>query len=482
MSARATVAIVGGGAAGALTAIHLARSASPPRVVLIERAARIARGVAFATAGGTHLLNVPAARMSALADDPEHFLRWLRRHAGAAVSADTFVARGLYGEYLAETLECASVRAGRRVVQRRRGMATDVVEGVQPRVHLADGSFVEADRVVLALGNMPPRDPSVLAGAAFYASDRYHANPWAEGALDGVDVESDVLLVGTGLTMYDVALTLHERGHRGRLLAVSRHGLLPRRHAARPLETVPGPEAAHWLAVAPTARALLHAVRMACERNTSGDWRGVVDSLRPVAARLWCGLGERERARFLARLRPFWDVHRHRAPLAVHEKIESLLATGALQVRAARLRAWREDASGVTALCADGELRVQHVINCTGSESDVHRLQDPLVRALLSRGLIVRDALGLGVESAEDGALVGARGRPSPWLYTLGSWLRAARWESTAVPELRGQAAALAERLTRPAACAPRRGGIGAAPILASRADAAAAPAAAALA
>ena len=74
------VAIIGGGASGALTAAWLLRGATAPlSIALIERSGRFATGVAYGTREPVHLLNVPAGKMSADPDDPEHLLRWLHR-------------------------------------------------------------------------------------------------------------------------------------------------------------------------------------------------------------------------------------------------------------------------------------------------------------------------------------------------------------------------------------------------------------------
>jgi uncharacterized NAD(P)/FAD-binding protein YdhS/predicted metal-dependent enzyme (double-stranded beta helix superfamily) len=461
---RATIAIVGGGAAGTLTAIHLARASLETRIVLVERAPRFARGVAYSTTLSAHLLNVPAARMSALAGDPEHFLRWARTRIGAEATPDAFLPRRLYGEYLAQLLDGGGVGDRRARLDRVRGSVVDLVDGDEPRLELSDGTSIRADRVVLALGNAPPRDPPVQEGGSFYDSPRYSANPWIEGALDGVALDADVLLVGTGLTMYDVALTFHHRGHTGTIHALSRHGLRPRAHGRRPLDLPRGPSAEHWLSLPPTARALLRAMRIVC-KGTDGEWRSVVDSLRGVTPLFWSRMSERERARFMTRIRPYWDVHRHRAPAEVDEEIRSLIEKGGLRLHAGRLRAWREEPTGVTAVFDRQELRVAHVVNCTGPDGDIRRSTDPLVRSMISRGLVVRDPLGLGVETTDEGALVDAMGLPSSWLYTLGGWRRPALWESTAIPEIRAQAGRLAEKLTE--ATQRRRYRVGSSPIVA---------------
>jgi uncharacterized NAD(P)/FAD-binding protein YdhS len=448
MSPSGCIAIVGGGLAGTLTAIQLARTAAAPEVVVIDRAAGFGRGVAYGTRSPSHLLNVPAACMSALPDDPDHFHRWAQVEVGAETPRDAFLPRADYGAYVTDLLAVACADGRVRLVH---AAVVDLDAGRPCRLHLDDGTTIEADRVVVALGNAAPRDPAVVTGASFYEDRRYIKSPWATGALDAIRPQEPVLLIGSGLTAYDVVLALREQGHRGPIHAVSRHDLRPRRHARCPLAVGGGPSAESWLATPPTARAMLRAVRSACRAALADgrDWRGVIDSLRPVSGRLWARLGASERRRFCRHLRRYWDAYRHRAASPVHDRIEALVAGGTLTLHRGRIRSWRMEAGDVVALLADGRtIRAARVVNCTGPETDVDRTGDPLVVALRARGLVTRDPLGLGVETADDGALVDATGRASTTLFTLGGWRRPALWESVAVPELRAQARALAWRLT----------------------------------
>jgi uncharacterized NAD(P)/FAD-binding protein YdhS len=122
-------------------------------------------------------------------------------------------------------------------------------------------------------------------------------------------------------------------------------------------------------------------------------------------------------------------------------------------VRAARILGYRPVANEVEVTIrprgasAAGRIHVDRVVNCTGPSSDVRRVGDSLLDALLSRRLLRPDPLGLGVETAPDGALLDAAGHPSRVLYLVGPLLKADHWEATAVPELRQHAARLAERL-----------------------------------
>ena len=70
------VVIIGGGFSGSLQAINLLRH-DGPRATLIERGPSAGKGLAYGAAHPSHVLNVRAGNMSALPDDPQHFVRWL---------------------------------------------------------------------------------------------------------------------------------------------------------------------------------------------------------------------------------------------------------------------------------------------------------------------------------------------------------------------------------------------------------------------
>ncbi|WP_375771081.1 FAD/NAD(P)-binding protein [Archangium gephyra] len=444
------VLVVGGGASGTLVAAQLLRNAvGPLRVALLERTERVGPGLAYSTDSASHLLNVPAGRMSAFPEDPEHFLRWMRRLEPATAPGD-FVQRRRYGQYLEAVLrearEGAAPGVGLELLQGEVQSLSQV--GGLARVVLARGPVLEARAVVLAVGNALPADLPVADGG-LYASPRYVRSPWTEGALRHVRPHHPVLLIGTGLTMVDTVLSLAERNHEGRIHAISRHGLLPQVH--RP-GVVAGPPVAP--AEPQRVRSILGTLRHQARRTQEGgDWRAVVDSLRPMTASLWRGLPEPERRRFLRHLRSFWDVHRHRMAPAVNDLLQQLQSTGVLRIHAARVRNFQlADEGWVLArvrprgFSREATFRVQHVINCTGPDASIGR-GHPLLRGLLESGLVRADALGLGLATDAEGALLDAGGRVSGLLYTLGPLRRGDLWESTAIPEIRTQALSLSRRL-----------------------------------
>lgn len=413
-----TVLIIGGGFCGVACAVQLLRAGQAVRVLLLERGAP--GGLAYARCGAGHLLNVPAGRMSAFADDAENFLRFARERMPHAAAPD-YLPRRLYAAYLAALLDGA-VRAG---LERVAGQAVALLRhGAGLRAVLADGRELHADRAVLASGHFAPCDPP-LADMSFYADSRYQRDPWDAARLASVHPAEPVLLLGSGLTAADVALSLLARGAQ-RITMLSRHGFLPQGHCSLP--GGPSPAGAPAAAGAATVRAALRAFR-------AQDWRNAMAALRPHTEAIWQAWPDKERRRFLRHLQPYWDSHRHRLPPEAGEPLQRALRDRRLRVLAGRLLACEGGAERIrVALQRRGagveELQVARVINCTGSCPSPDRCADPLIVQLLDAGAL--RALPLGAEVA------------APWageLRYVGPWLKAGHWEATAVPELRHFAA-----------------------------------------
>jgi len=455
-----TIAIVGAGFSGTTLAVHVLRAAPSgiDRLYLVERAEGRVGGVAYRTQSASHSLNVPAGRMSAFEDDPDDFLRFVRRRE-PALTGGSFVPRRMYGEYLAETLDEARrssslplVRVAGEVVR-----VEHVQDGVELR--LADGRRLRTGCAVLAIGNYPPSDPA--AGDAVRTSIHYARDPWGGDALE-LDRGEDVLLIGTGLTMCDVALALRDGDQQGRIHAVSRRGLLPQAHrlSAKPPPHLDRPGTIdEWPS---TAVGLLRGLRREVSDRAVDDvdWREVVTSIRADTPALWQRLDSRERRRFLRHVRPYWETHRHRSSPEAAHAIEELVETGRLEVVAGSLETLAADDRGVVATVrrrgsqASETLRVGKVINCTGPDTDLTRVRDRLVVSLRDAGLIRPDELGLGLDADGEGRVVAADGRVDERLTLVGPLRKGALWEHTAVPELRVEAKRVADRLAREATLA----------------------------
>lgn len=434
------VAIIGGGFSGTLLAINLLRHGEA-RVTLIERRGdRLGRGLAYGAAQDDHVLNVRAANMSALSDMPGHFADWLK---GRAQGQDaSFATRRTYGLYLRDLLDEAQGDAGDRL-RLVEDEATDIVLSESgASVRLRSGTRVDADIAVIAPGNLPPHHLPAFAGLARPA---YVDDPWATDIVRGLGGGDAVLLLGSGLTAVDCALSIDTAGFSGRIVALSRRGLMPHAHApaaaAPPSQERPaGP-----------ASALVRSVRA---RADAIGWRAAVDELRPFTQDMWRAATAVERARFLRHLRPYWDVHRHRIAPAVAERIAAMRAAGRLDVRAAKVVSARvQDDDIEVTLRQRGSARVEplrfaRVVNCTGPLGDLGRAQDPLLRALVGAGAIRSDPLAIGIDVDRQCRAMDASGRPQDRLRVVGPMTRGAHWEIVAVPDIRRQVWTLAREIS----------------------------------
>lgn len=437
-----TIAIVGGGVSGSLTAYHLAQKAPNARVLVIEPKADLGLGLAYSTPSLQHLLNVPAGKISVLPDRPEHFLDWLRANYDPSFRADDFAPRAIFGRYIQSLVSEIAYRI-EHVPSTVSGC--DIVGG-QPVLSLDNGTMLTADAVVLATGNF---NPAPLPGISEEAvrSGGYCHSAWESATYENLPADAPVALIGTGLTAVDVLLRLRELGHRGTITAISRHGIFPNRHAAyKPLPQCiiagKAPEKAHLL-----LRAVYRAIR------EGKPWRAVIDSLRPRTNELWLALPLVEQRRFRRHLQRRWDVVRHRMAPAIADRIECELTSGTLVKHRGSLQAvfpaqegvhvqWQTDCGKIA------EMKVARVINCTGPDMNYRRVGSVLLNGLFAQGLVTRGPLGAGMWSDEDGALRASDGSFSAVLFQVGPGRQGTLIESIAVPELREQAYAMACRLS----------------------------------
>lgn len=445
------IAVIGGGASGAMVALQLLRQARGPlRIVLIEPHATLADGVAYSTRRPEHLLNVPAGKMSALPEVPGDFVDYLRTCGAFDLPEDVFATRYVprlhYGAYLRERLAQAQSASPATL-----DILHAPVESLSPQpeshlLRLRDGTRVVAAHVALAVGNalrpLPLRGATALAAA-------HRVEAWDTEAVAAIPAEAAVAIVGSGLSMVDAVITLATQGHRGAIHVISRHGLMPLPHAAAapfdfdtaPLRSLP-------------LRARMRALRSEVVRAAAQGqpWQAVMERIRPLGQSLWRSLSWRDQQRFLRHVVRYWDVHRHRIDAQVHAQLQSLRDSGQLRLHRARL-----DAAWTAGACVRIEgrghegavlqLEVQRVINATGVEMRVQAMRNPLLQQLVGEGLAAPGPHGIGLDSDDEGRILDAHGHADGRLHVLGSLRIGTLWESLAVPELRAQAAALATAL-----------------------------------
>jgi uncharacterized NAD(P)/FAD-binding protein YdhS len=452
------VVIVGGGFSGAMLAVQLLRRAPELSVAVIDKGSVPGRGLAYSTEFDCHLLNVPASNMSALPEEPDHFLCWARANYDPSIQPTSFVPRRVYGRYISSMLDEALELRGVDHLRWIQGEVSSLtsepshVESAHINVRLKDGSTLVAQSVVLATGNFPPANLKIPGLSE--QSERYEQSAWLANALRGIPKDGSVLLIGSGLTSIDVMIALKSEGFTGHIHILSRHGLIPQPH--RQTGQWPQPWPQYWNDKSPrTIRGLMRLVRDQIRAASAAgcDWRPVVDALRPVTQAIWQSLPIKEQKRFLRHVRPYWEVHRHRIAPEIGDTISKLLLNRRAPLYAGKVTGYQElnDSAEVRLrernTGTQRSLRVDRVINCTGPETDCRRIEDPLIKSLLAQGLARPDHLFLGLDVDPEGAIIDSDGRLSDSIYAIGPARKGSLWESIAVPELREQALQLAEHL-----------------------------------
>jgi len=410
-----------------MVAVQLAKRGI--EVVLIGCGSEAGRGVAYSTNDPAHVLNIPAAKMSAWPDVPGDFV------AATGADPEDYVERRRFGTYLRAILDGSPVT-----------LIEGEAVGVQPgwTVRLADGRGIPADALVLAQGNQAP---DALPFASDLPDSLFAGDPWGAAGRSAIAKAvasgGDVLAIGSGLTMIDVAQSLDAAGHRGKLVAVSRRGQVPRTHTDRM-------SAAPSSADAPSG-SLMALWRWLRQSSSEINWRDAVDSLRPRTHELWQSLSVADQRRFMRHARPWWDVHRHRIAPEVGATIERMIAGGRMEVIAGRCQSLKEVDEGLEAMIrrrgvadADPPRRFTVAINCTGPLHAITHTTDGVLRSLLDEGLATPDALGIGIALDDQARVIG-----SNRIWAMGSLGKARYWEITAVPDLRVQADQVAEAIAK---------------------------------
>ncbi|MET0220376.1 MAG: FAD/NAD(P)-binding protein [Tardiphaga sp.] len=439
------VAVIGGGVAGAFAAIILSKLPQIGAITVLDRDAAFGRGIAYSAQAPWHRINVPAYKMGGIGADDDGFVDWLK-DTGQANWADfsaSFVPRWMYGSYICAQFE-ASMQTG-RVTTRQ-----DVAVGVTRhdggyRVATRSGAALDADLVFFCIGNPPP---SPFPGIA--PSPRAITNVWAPGALDPIEANDRVLVIGTGATAVDVVVDLVHRGVRAPITMVSRRGLLPLIDA--PAQTDPAP-LQHF--PVPTARGILATLLKDTRRKVAAglSWQTAIDTFRACISELYAGASDQERARFARHLRAIWMVHRHRLAPDVAGLLEQLQRDGRLAVIAGRIAGTVPTATGYDVTIARRgrgaavKQAAHWILNCTGPEERYDRLDDPLVKSLLSTGLARLGHNGLGLDVDQGCRLRDQMGRIQPGLYAIGPATRGSFWEVTAATNIRRQLLAVADKL-----------------------------------
>jgi uncharacterized NAD(P)/FAD-binding protein YdhS len=438
------IGIIGAGFSGAALVATLHKLANQPmEIFLIDKTGQFGTGAAYSTPYHYHLLNVRAKEMSAFEEEPDHFVKWLHAAGHDKTINEQFVPRVLYGNYLKDLLKAIqSDHTKKTTLHLRQANVVDIKqEDDKAQLIFSDASHVIVDKVVLALGNGAP------SAFPFPVSDDTACimNPWQYAELKKINPHDPVLIVGTGLSMIDAVLTLHEQKHQGAIYAVSRHGLLPLPHSNTD-QLIPVDENK---LLQPLRQLAMH-LRKTIQSHvkTGGDWRSIVRALRRYVPEMWASSTLADKKRFLRHVMPYWNIHRHRVHPQLNQLLDTLSARGQLQVLSGHVQSVQDGVAYIRLRQNEAAtpFNIKYLINCMGPGLKMSA-HEPLAGALVERGLATLDPLQLGFNVTTTCNIQEPSGNASSLLYSLGPPTKGIFWESTAVPDIRQQTLRLAKTL-----------------------------------
>lgn len=421
------VAIVGLGAAG-LCVLHeivtQKTSDTALSIAMFDPSKTTPLGEAYSTQHPEHLLNVRAENMGIAADNPRDFFEWLKhceseKHTPHA--ATDFLPRKLYGRYLLDKLQETLNLARQKNIS-----ITQIPHQVTRITAHANGYTLASDE------HMPVTAAQLIlaTGNAFIASSssKTIVKPWHyDFASLSNSPPSSITMIGSGLTAVDTIISVLATGYKGQIHCMSRHGWFPAAHC----EPSPAIAPPAWLLDAKNIRlsTIMHAIKESLRTHVQSPWQAVIDGLRPHTITLWHTLSPLDRKRFLARYFTLWNIHRHRMAPLIHTTLMNALDSGQLHIIKKRYD--------------KTSLKEGLVFDCTGPH---YSALPQALATLLANSVLSVDATGAGL-SCTDASSYKVSHTGCPPIYAMGALQLGANLESTAMPELRLQAKAIARHI-----------------------------------
>lgn len=460
-SVHTSIAIVGSGFSGTMTAINLIQmlpSNHQTHITLIEKSGIFAQGVAYSTQDPYHLLNVRAIRMGAFSDNPEHFYQWTQEHENLwkqyfpalTVHPEDYVPRKLYALYLHFLFEQAKQEAKNKHITllclSNEAIAAIPIKGDQLKITLNNDRSLITNFLVLATNFQTSQniqiDPNLPPG-------HYIDNIWnlpynsflSLSDFSHLKTNSRIVIVGSGLTMVDAAVTLIKKGYPGEILAISKHGHLPEPHHEK--IDVPPPNALHKYPI--QLLPLFKYVKEECiaAEKKGVDWRAIIDSLRPFAVSLWEALSLNDKKRFVRHVLSFWNKYRHRIPPSSFKIIQTHQQNGKLRVIKGNVKALHKSNKQIS-VETNQSIIADYVLNCSGPQLNIKKTTNPLLKNLLQNELVTPDPLNMGISVDDHYKVIG---KINCSIYAMGQLLTGQKLETVAVPELRNQCAHIAKEI-----------------------------------
>lgn len=441
-----TIAIVGGGFSGLMSAAHLIHQCNNPVRIYIIDNGNFPLGAAYSTQQDAHLLNVRAFNMSAYAEKPNDFVEWLRKQSAYKHLQDDalriqFIPRKTYGAYLQEIWTKTKVQAFMK--NHRIELITDTAVDLQGELNnytltLQSGNLIEANCIVLATGHATPTIPAFIPKQV--AAHKYFiGNPWNYNSEKNT-ANDDICILGSGLTMVDTVLSLLESQHKGTIWFHSRKGLLPLSHENYiksdflTIQELPSLRLKDLIGVYKFWFSQL-------EKEGKPGYLAV-DKFRPITQEIWKQFTTHEKKYFMRFLRTPWNVARHRIAHEIYLELQTAMQKGKLHYVGGKLQAISANDNTLQLSFTDKQsirrLEVGMIINCTGPSDSYRYTQNPIIKSILSKGYAQVDDIDLGLIVNEQFVVQSPDTKPSS-IFATGVVIKGTLWESFAVPDLRKQ-------------------------------------------
>ena len=457
--------IIGGGFSGIVLAIQLIeQSKNPIEISIFEEKNLFCKGIAYTPYSKKHILNVPAAKMSAFSDKPSHYLDWLMEHPEYKnLPKDwvgvSFTPRYLYGAYLEHLWESYKILAETKNI--KINTYFELVSKLDYNNNVASiqtekGNEINVDQCIIATGNMLPSNPNV-ADSKILNSPLYFQNPWQENSVKNINQDFPILIIGNGLTMVDTVIGLLENQFENKIYTISPNGfnILPHRHNGMQYT-----QFIEEYREDMNLKDLVHLFRKHIKqvRSLGVSAEPIIDSFRPHTQKVWQRFSDSEKSFFMRKLRHAWGVARHRIPLHIHDKLQKLQIELKLKMFSGQINQFNlTEANNAISVSfynkktkQEEQITVGRIINCTGPDSNLDHAAPHFLNDLKSKGVITQDFLKLGIEASPISfETMNQMGEMNSGLYVIGSHLKGKLWESTAVNELRTQTKQLAEQLIK---------------------------------
>jgi uncharacterized NAD(P)/FAD-binding protein YdhS len=423
-----SIAICGGGACGLavlLSILELTENDTPIRTIyLFEKRSQIGPGLAYSEGSGNTIINMRADTMGLCISDPLHFTRWLESNKPRAEQG-SYPPRQLYGTYLNWLFQSAFHNARSKNVHLQvvyQEVVTVLKKDRTFEIVDESGGTYTVDKVVLALGNFPCCSQPHLAN-----TPGYFETPWPLEKLNTIPKNSSVCIVGSGLSGIDAAIHMADTGHEGLLMLVSRGGRLPKVQTNRLLKPYKGQYALHviarhleeYRAEAASPEWLFSKFRSLAEELDLKDWtnflfkedpllqlsrdiqdaergtlqwRALGDAAAPFFERFWDALAIDDRKAFLEKWNSMWYSYVHAMPYENAVRLQSLMEQGRIVV--CDVVEIQHNSSGYTITTRDQPLSSDYLIEASGLEIHVSKIQSRIVESLVSRKLLTPHPLG----------------------------------------------------------------------------------------